>query len=354
MTFQPALALNRAFYAEVVGPLLAGVDHSAARIGWGSEVLGFDTARSTDHGWGPQLQVFVAGEQVDAVTATLDAALPDEFAGWPVRYGWDAVVPRHHVYVSTLSSWLRARLGLDPSRGMEARDWLRIPQQRLREVTAGAVYADASGAVNAVRSALAYFPDDVWRWMIACQWKRIAQEEAFVGRAAEVGDELGSRVVAGRLARELMRMWFLFSREYWPYTKWFGSAFARLADSAPLDAALRDAVVARDYPAREAALVRAYAIVATRHNELGVSAVVDPAPREYYGRPFAVLMADRFADACVAEFDGSPFEGLPLLGSIDQFVDSTDVLSDPDTFHAVAAAYDTLLKRDTPEARARG
>ena len=53
MTFQPSLELNAAFYQEIVEPTVRPVPHAAALLGWGSDVLGFDTARSTDHGWGP-------------------------------------------------------------------------------------------------------------------------------------------------------------------------------------------------------------------------------------------------------------------------------------------------------------
>ena len=51
--FVPGLELSRRFYVDVVAPLLERIRHSAARLGEGSEVLGFDTIRSTDHGWDP-------------------------------------------------------------------------------------------------------------------------------------------------------------------------------------------------------------------------------------------------------------------------------------------------------------
>lgn len=328
--FEPALQLNAAFYSEVVAPLLGDVPHAAARVGWGSEVLGFDTERSTDHGWGPQLQIFVAGEAVDDVRRVIDASLPETFRGWPVRYGWDDTAVDHRVNVTTLGEWFTRRLGVDPANGLSATDWLLIPQQRLLEETSGAVFHDGSGELSRVRQELAWYPDDVWLWMIACQWQRISQEEAFVGRSAEVGDELGSQIVASRLARELMRLWFLFSRAYWPYSKWFGSGFARLPDSAALGRSLSDAIAARDYPAREDGLVAAYILVAERHNAIGLTEPVDPSTRLFYGRPFEVLMAERFVAACLEKLADSPLKKLPLVGSIDQAADSTDVLERPE------------------------
>ena len=107
--FVPGIELAGAFYREVVGPLLGDVRHSAALIGTGSDVLGFDTARSTDHGWGPRLEVFVDRADVAAAAREIDAGLPDTFRGWPVRYGWGPVPVQHHVTVTTLrpTGWSR-------------------------------------------------------------------------------------------------------------------------------------------------------------------------------------------------------------------------------------------------------
>ena len=99
-----------------------------------------------------------------------------------MRFGWDAVEARHHVTVATLPGWLVDHLGVDATAGMSTLDWLLTPQQRLLGVVAGAVYADGSGALRSLREALSWYPDDVWHWMLACQWHRLAQEEAFVAR----------------------------------------------------------------------------------------------------------------------------------------------------------------------------
>src|SRR4051794_18503207 len=232
--FRSAAEVGAGFHAEVIAPLLGDVGYAAGLLGWGSDVLGYDTARSMDHGWGPRLVVLVDEADVAQVRQTIDAGLPDSYEGFAVRFGWDSYEPTHHVTVATLGDWLRGWLGFDASQGIGIDDWLVTPQQQLLGVVAGRVYAD-DGRLAPVRAALAWYPDQIWRWMLACQWSRIAQEEAFVQRTHEVGDELGSRVVTGRLVRDLMRLALLQSRTYAPYTKWLGTAFARLGHPDGLD-----------------------------------------------------------------------------------------------------------------------
>ena len=136
-SFIPGIELARAFHEEVVAPLVGDVPHAAALLGTGSEVLGLDTERSTDHGWGRRLQVFVARESVEEVAQRIDEGLPEEFRGWPTRFGWDDVPVSHHLRVSVLEDVLKQRLGFDPRDGVGAVDWLATPQQILLEVTSG-------------------------------------------------------------------------------------------------------------------------------------------------------------------------------------------------------------------------
>src|SRR5262249_38692628 len=144
------------------------------------------------------------------------------------RFGWDDVPVSHHVVVTSLGEWLNEKLGLDPRDGLAPGDWLFLPQQQLGEVTSGGVFHDDGRGLTRLREMLTRHPGDVWLRPLACQWRRLDQEEPFVGRTAEVGDELGSRILAARLARDLMRLCFLLERRYAPYSKWLGSAFQRL------------------------------------------------------------------------------------------------------------------------------
>ena len=341
--FIPGLELSRGFYEEVVAEILAGTPHTAARVGWGSDVLGLDTVRSTDHGWGPRLTLFVAASDVERVRLLVGSSLPDSFRGWPTRFGWDDVPVSHHVEVDALASWLRRSLAFDPLVGVSTRDWLSTPQQILLEATSGAVFHDHSGELTAARAALAWYPDEIWLWLIACQWRRLDQEEPFVGRAAEVGDELGSRLLAARLVRDAMRLCFLLERSYAPYPKWLGSAFWALDAAQTLTEPMRAAVSAVDVGAREAALVSVVEELARRHNMLGLTAPREPSVRPFHSRPYRVLGSQRFADACLERVSDPLLRSLPLVGAIDQWVDSTDVLSESMAFPHLRAAYDAWI-----------
>jgi len=335
--FVSARDLSAGFHDEVIRRLLAGIPYAAGLLGWGSDVLGYDTERSTDHGWGPRLHVFVDQDQVSPVAKLLDDGLPEQYRGHAVRFGWDTQQPIHHVTVTTIEAWLKDDLGVD--NGMTTEDWLITPQQKLLGVVAGAVYAD-DGRLQPIREGLRWYPDELWIWMLACQWSRIGQEEAFVQRTAEVGDELGSRVVAARLTRDLMRLALLMERTYAPYTKWLGTAFARLGHEDGLDRDLAEAIDAAALVDRERALVRAYGKVARRHNALGITEPLDPEARQFHERPALVIGADRFVAALRAKVQDPRLKELPLIGAIDQFADNTDLLSNPAAYRKLITVYE--------------
>jgi uncharacterized protein DUF4037 len=326
--FVPGLDLARAFYHDVVNPILneeteEHANHSAALLGTGSEVLGFDTHRSTDHDWGPRLQLFVDHPQ--GLDQKLTARLPPTYHGYPTAFTnthEPDQPPRHRIEVTDFNSWVSALLGFNPLDGVTRTDWLATPTQRLAEFTAGAVFHDGLNVLGPARTALAWYPDDVWHYVLACQWHRIAQEEAFPGRCAETGDELGSAVVAARLIRDLMRLCLLMHRRYPPYSKWLGTAFARLPGQGDLPDHLRQALSASDWKSREQHLKKAYENVAAQHNQLKITEPLDTNTRPYFDRPYQVIDADRFARALL------PDNNRPLTGAVDQFVDSTDALGD--------------------------
>jgi hypothetical protein len=343
--FLPGLELSRRFYTEAVLPILrrtlAEVPHSAARLGSGSEVLGFDTERSADHEWGPRLQIFLREEDLasrgESTWRALSEQLPKSFAGWPTHFSAADGDPvghmaetdgpvNHRIAITSIAGWFGHELGFNPLAGITTLDWLAAPTQRLAENTGGAVFSDGLGELAEARRRLQWYPDDLWRYALACQWQRVSQEEAFVGRAGEVGDNLGSAVVAARLVREIIRLCFLLERRWAPYSKWLGSAFGALPIAAVLEQPLHTVLGAASWPDRQAGLCAAYQIVGQAQNELALTEPVDPTVRPYHERPYLVLHAERFADALRRSIADPAVRDLPLLGTVDQVVDSTDVL----------------------------
>jgi hypothetical protein len=180
-----------------------------------------------------------------------------------------------------------------------------------------------------VRAKLAYYPRDVWLYLLAAQWQRVSQQEAFVGRAGEVGDEPGSALVGAALVRDLMGLCFLIERRYAPYSKWFGTAFAGLACAPRLLPLFRGALRAGDWREREEWLCPAYEAVAELFNELGLTPPSEPSVRRYYDRPFRVIFAGRFAEAAANRIEDDGVRAIVrrvgLVGSVDQITDNTDV-----------------------------
>jgi hypothetical protein len=342
-TFVPGRELCAAFYREVLAPVV-DVPHSAGLLGPGSDVLGYDTARSTDHDWGPRALILVAEDERQRTRARVERVLPATFRGWPVAMGRDGLPLEPHVEVRSPGEWLRSQFGLDPTaRALSAADWLLLPQQRILGVVDGAVFADDTGVLAEARDRLAWYPDDVWWWLVASLWQRLGQEEPFVQRTAEVGDEVGSAVLVARQVRDCMRLALLLGRRYAPYSKWLGSAFARLPDPDGLGRALRSAVAATELAGREAALGAAYTALAARFTAVHPGDPVDPSLRSFWDRPARVLGADRFAHAAVASVRDPALRGFPLVGAVDHLADSTDLLSNPalvTTLRPVYAAVD--------------
>jgi hypothetical protein len=358
--FISGIKLSRLFYTEEVRPILnkefPNLRHSAALIGWGSEVLAFDTALSRDHHWGPRVLLFLSDKDYlklkEKIEQALSGELPYEFMGystnfsapdpvgvrWPVRITSGPV--NHMINIFTVQSFMEARLGFDPSKKIRVKDWLTFPQQRLLEIVGGEVYHDGLGELQKLRARLKFYPRDVWLYLLAAQWTRISQEEAFVGRAGDTGDELGSEIAAARLVRDIMKLAFLMERQYAPYGKWLGRAFSKLRLGAELTPILRQVLHAKTWKARERKLAEAYALVAKQHNALKITTPLSTKATKYYARPYLVIHGENFAKEIRKSIRDPKVKRIKTnIGSIDQFTDSTDVVENLSLCRDLGAVY---------------
>lgn len=327
------IQLARDYYDDVVGPLLLarwpGLPHAAGRLGGGSDVLGLDDAMSRDHDFGLRLTVLVEAGMVADVDAHLAGALPQAYAGLPTRFAttWHPR-PRHQVEVASPDDFARARLGADVPEPADAAGWLSLTGQAVLEVTAGPLFVDTGGEITGIRERLAWYPDDAWRHVLAADWERIAQEFPFVGRTGQRGDDVGSRVIAARLVRDVMHLGFLLERRWPPYSKWLGTMFRDLPTARTALPALSTALAAETWQQREAALSNALTVMLELQRDVGLPAdatSVEPFyDRPFLGvRPIAQQLLDSIQDENVRRLR-------PGAGSLEQWIDSTVVLTAPD------------------------
>lgn len=332
--------LARGYYTDVVAPLLAarwpGLPHAAGRLGSGSDVLGLDDEMSRDHDFGLRLALLVATDVVEPIRAHLALELPSEYRGYPTRFGttWHPI-PTTQIEVSTAERFARSRLGVDPG-GLGVADWLSLTGQSVLEVTAGEVFVDSAGVLSRIRQDLSWYPDDVWRYVLAAEWARIGQELPFVGRTGARGDDIGSRLVAARIGVAILRLGFLLERHWPPYAKWLGTAFAGLPRAGRAAPALASALSAGSWHEREAFLADALTAMHDLQRDIGLP-TADPVVHPFYDRPFLGLGGT--PEALLDSITDEAVQALPRgIGSIEQWSDNVDLLTSPARRVAAASA----------------
>ena len=185
---------------------------------------------------------------------------------------------------------------------------------------------------------LAWYPPDVERYVLAAGWQRLCQSLPMVGRAAEAGDELGSRLLSAGLAGDLLQLAFTLSRRWAPYAKWRGTAFRSLPAAARLGPLLDTASAARGWRQRESALAAGCEMLLSIQREQG-----QPAPESavipFFDRPYRTVdqAVPRGLLAAITDPDVARLP--PMVGSIEQWADSTDVLSSPGRRAVLQTAY---------------
>lgn len=343
--FIPGIKLCGLFYSEIIKPILdlnfPGIRHSAALIGAGSEVLGFDTEMSMDHDWGPRVKLFLdeddSATNIRAIEALLKSNLPNRFRSHPVQWKIDGPSGNFCVEPLTIRSFFLDYLNFDIRDEIKPADWLTFPEQKLRSVISGGIYRDDLG-LQMSRERFRFYPHDIWLYLMSAQWQRIGQEEHLMGRAGLAGDEIGSALLAARLVRDLMRLCYLMEKQYPPYAKWFGTAFAQLGVVETLLPLLRGVLLASTWSERQKWLVPAYEIVAAKHNTLQITELLPAKVSHFHERPFLVIHGGRFANALREKISDPVVKRIAarwLIGSVDQFSDSTDLLNEARTFRSL-------------------
>ena len=336
--FIKGLDLCEGFFNEYAKPVIEkyfpNLQYSAGLIGYGSDVLGYDDAVSTDHMWGPRFYLFLNEADISIkndIFNVLSVNLPYTYEGFSVNFTEpdpnDCGVQHPKfinegnvnplVFIQTFDDYLKEQLSTSDLDNIKPFEWLAFSEHRLLSLVSGKFFVDDLKCVELI-SKIKYYPKDVKLYMIASNWDIIASEQAFVKRCGECGDDIGSRLVCARIAERLMRLCFLYKDAYAPYSKWFGTAFSKLDIDDRISQTISNALSADTLTERENKIVKAQALVADMHNESGLTDYVDYKIESYFGRDIKVIFADKFSNATVKELKNTAFENTPLIGTLSQ------------------------------------
>ncbi|MBS4537038.1 DUF4037 domain-containing protein [Clostridium sp. D2Q-11] len=317
--FIKRLELNEGYYKEVVKPLIEenypGLKYSVGLIGYGSDVLGYDTHISMDHNWGPRMIIFLDEKDMDEyknkVNQLLRKNLPYEYRDLPTNFTdpLEDGVQRmkeiqqgevnHLIDIMSISDFLRNSLGIKDIDNIKITDWLKFSDQGLIEVTKGKVFHDGLDKLNRVRRYFEFYPEDVLRLKLAAFWNHIAEEEAFVGRNIDLGEDLGVKLIASRIVNTLMKICYLTEREYIPYSKWTYKGFRGLRCYEEISTTFSEILNCEDIEEVDGLICKAYEQIISLQDKLNITEKISLKADDYYGRPYKVVFVDKVAEMLV-------------------------------------------------------
>lgn len=362
-TFIKGKELCRRFFLDCGKPVLdkyfPELSYSAGLIGYGSDVLGYDDAVSTDHMWGPRFYLFVQESdlpQKDAMMQAFAKNLPYTYKGFSVNFSepdWNDGGVRHPeyietgdvhplIFIETFSDFLKEQLGTADLEHISPPDWLAFSEHRLLSLISGQFWEDGLHLGDKL-SAIRFYPPEVKAYLIASHWDMIASEQAFMKRCGTCGDDIGSMLVAARIAEHLMRLCFLYRETYAPYSKWFGMAFRHLPVEDKIKSALHNALYGSSLTEREDNLVLAQALIADLHNQSGITPPVPYSIQSYFGRDIKVIFADKFSEAVSETLKGTVLENQPLIGSCSAVSSWSEFSDNPENYPHIRSFYKQAL-----------
>jgi hypothetical protein len=153
-----------------------------------------------------------------------------------------------------------------------------------------------------------------------------------VGRTAERGDDLGSRVIAARLVEVAMHLAHLIDRRWPPYAKWLGTSLTRLPRSHAVTAPLTRALISTGWRSRQDALVDAVRTLSHLQAGAGLPTVADPV-EAFWDRAYRGIRAEVIT-ALEESITDPAVHALPRgVGSVEQWSHNVDVLTNPTRRH---------------------
>jgi hypothetical protein len=361
-TFIPGRILSQDFFHEVAAPILQAhypaLVYSAGLLGYGSDVLGYDDETSTDHMWGPRFYLFLSEEDTaiaEGIMAHFRRGFPYTYKGYSVNFSVPdpadgGVRVAEHIdsgevspliFIQTFEDFLREYLGSADLAQIDILRWLTFPEHRLLALASGTLFVDGLGVAERLEAVRAY-PLDVARYLVASQWALIGEEQAFVTRTGKRGDEIGAHIICARIVERLMRLCFLYTRTYAPYSKWFGTAFTWLPIDPAIGDAIQRALTASTVEDREQHLIAAKLHVVELHNQCEWLAPVEAKVENYFTREIQVIYADRIAEVVMAQVTDERLRSAPRIGTMSQIGNFVALSDNPQWQRQIEQLYCTM------------
>ena len=160
------LDLARRFFEQVARPAMEEhcpeilQEAACGLMGQGSECFGFDDQYSRDHHWGPRVMLFLLPgdyeSKRESIHDILSQQLPLSYRSYSTNFtkpdpqdnGVQKMQPigagpvNHRVEILTIKGFFSEYLNLDIEKPIDSIDWLTLPHQKLRGITAGRVFRD--------------------------------------------------------------------------------------------------------------------------------------------------------------------------------------------------------------------
>jgi hypothetical protein len=268
LSFIKGLELNKGFYIDVVKPLLErkypDLLYSAVLLGYGSDVLGYDTEISMDHDWGPRLQLFIESKDI---------------------------IPELDNFTNE--------------------DWLTFTDQNLLEITSGMVFHDGL-KINELRNELKFYPLDICKLRMAVLWDYIWNKEAFIGRSIEINDYIGLKINTSTIINYLIKILFYLENKYIPYSKWFGNAFKELAVYNTIKGIIINTLNENEPKEIEKNLCIIYEKVVEEHNKNGKLPYLGNKINNFFGRPYKVIFAEKIVEVLIDSIEDDKLKKIDL------------------------------------------
>lgn len=339
--------LCRRFYVYEVQKLLADIEHDAVLVGEGSEVQGYDQPISADHNWGVRLTLFLKRrEAVPQVRERLLNSLPETYLGLRVLWEENA----SNLVVTTASSWLAENLGIQDVSDISVSHWLALPQQHLLQFTGGIQLGGNLGDYQRAKEILAWYPADVWRWLMASQWYLIWGTERLIPRTRDAGDLLGCQLLVHKLLRYVVQLYFLQNKKYQPYDKWLGTAFSEIPGQQYFSDRFFQVLSVKEVEEQIVLLHQMLLKLGEFHNTLSLTKSVAPKLVQYQVgidnavRPYEIINSAEYQSACLESIQDSALRNLTSVGSIDQLTASDAMINFTSWKSTLQEGYEQRLR----------